>query len=300
MTNLRVACVQFGLQSESSLARHLSKMERLVEEAVAGGADLVIFPEFSSVGLLGAIEDHRVVGDTVADDYREFLAPLFPDIAAGVQAMASRHRVTLLGGTHNRVAPDGSLRNTAILAHPDGSLEFQDKIHLTPQEHAMGSVGGDQLLVTTVGPFTAGILICADVQYPELSRQLVAQGVELIICPSLTWNRRGVYRVKTGCAARAIENQCYVAMSPLVGTSGLPADAPMYAVGRALVTTPVDKTFGLNDGCLAVADADGEHIIYADLDRAQLLASRERPEAPGLKLQRPELYAQLRAEGVPR
>ncbi len=298
MTKLRVACVQSVLRSESSLEEHLLGMESFVARAAAGGAGLVVFPEFSSIGLLGVIDDHQVVGETVADDYREFLAPLFPEIAERVQEMAKRYEVTILGGSHNRVASGGSLRNTAILAHPDGRVEFQDKIHLTPPEHAMGATGGDQLLVTKIGSFTAGVLICADVQYPELSRHLVAQGVELILCPSLTWNRRGVYRVRTGCAARAIENQCYVAMSPLVGSSGLPADAPMYAVGKALVATPVDKTFGLNDGLLALADGDGEQIIYADLDHDLLLASRERPEAPGLKLQRPEFYAQLREEGA--
>ncbi|MBP1326695.1 putative amidohydrolase [Leucobacter exalbidus] len=294
MTNLRVASVQFSLRRETSLDTHIAEMDRLVAQAVAGGAEVVVFPEFSSMGLLGAIDDHEVIGETVADDYREFLAPLFPEISEQVRQLAQRYRVTVLGGSHNRIAADGSLRNTAILAHPDGRVELQDKIHLTPPEHAMGAIGGDEMLVTKIGAFTVGVLICADVQFPELARHLVARGVDLILCPSLTWNRRGVYRVRTGCSARAIENQCYVVMSPLVGSSGLPADAPMYAVGRSIVTTPVDKTFGLNDGVLAQAHDDSEEIIFADLDHAVLIASRERPEAPGLKLQRPELYAKLR------
>jgi len=99
--------------------------------------------------------------------------------------------------------------------------------------------------------------------------------------------------VRTGCSARAIENQWYVVMSPLVGTDGLPVDAPMHAVGNPLVTTPVDKTFGLNDGVLAVLDGD-DRILYADLDRELLLASRAKPEAPGIELHRPELYERLR------
>lgn len=293
MSKLRVACVQFELRRESSLEEHFAGMERLVAEAVDAGAELVIFPELSSTGLLGTIDEHQVLGATIASDYREILAPLFSEIASQIQDMAKRYDVTILGGSHNRIAPDGSLRNTAILAHPVGPLELQDKIHLTPPELAMGTIGGDDLLVTKIGPFTVGVLICADIQFPELSRYLVGQGVELILCPSLTWNRRGAYRVKTGCSARAIENQCYVAMSPLVGSSGLPEDTPIYTVGKSIVTTPVDKTFGLNDGVLAVAEAEGELIIYADLDRDLLLASREQPEPPGLKLQRPELYAQL-------
>lgn len=297
MTKLKVAMVQFELRREESLDGHFEAVERLVDEAVAKDAQLVVLPEFSSMGLLGAIEDHETTAVTVTDDYWKFLAPLFPEIADRVRLLAERAGVTILGGSHNRIADDGSLRNTAILAHPDGRLEYQDKLHLTPPEHAMGARGGDDLLVTRIGDFTAGVLICADIQFPELSRYLTRQGVDLIICPSLTWNRRGVHRVRTGCSARAIENQLFVVMSPLVGSSGLPVDAPLFAVGSALATTPVDRTFGLNDGILAVSRDVGEEIIYAELDRELLLASREKPEAPGIKLQRPDFYAELLARG---
>jgi predicted amidohydrolase len=178
--------------------------------------------------------------------------------------------------------------------HSDGGVESQDKLHLTPQEHELGARGGDQLLITKLGPFTAGLLICADIQFPELSRHLVRNGVDLILCPSLTWNRRGVHRVLTGCQARAIENQLYVVMSPLVGHSGLPVDAPMHAVGAAIVTAPADRVSGLNDGMLGRADSAGEDLLVATLDHDMLVASRANPEAPGLKLQRPDLYATLR------
>lgn len=297
MTKLKVAMVQFELRREESIDGHFETLERLVSEAAEAGAELVVFPEFSSMGLLGAIEDHETTAATVTEDYWQFLAPLFPEIADRLAALAARYGVVILGGSHNRIADDGSLRNTAVLAHPDGRLEYQDKLHLTPPEHAMGARGGDELLVTRIGEFTAGVLICADIQFPELSRYLTRQGVDLIICPSLTWNRRGVHRVRTGCSARAIENQLFVVMSPLVGSSGLPADAPLYAVGSALATTPVDRTFGLNDGTLAISEGTGEEIVYAELDRELLLASRDKPEAPGIKLQRPELYAELAVRG---
>lgn len=293
MTKLHVATVQFELSRETSLEGHFNTMDRLTAEAAARGAELVVFPELSSTGLLGAIDDHECSSATVAADYRDVLAPQFGEIAERVRKLAQRYELTVLGGSHNRVDDQGTLRNTAILAHPDGRLEYQDKIHLTPPELAMGSLGGEELLVTSIGDFTVGVLICADIQFPELSRHLMSHGVELILCPSLTWNRRGVYRVRTGCAARALENQCYVVMSPLVGTSGLPSDAPMYAVGQALVTTPVDRTFGLNDGVLAGAKDKGEEIVHAELDRDLLLASRTSPETPGIGLQRPELYAGL-------
>jgi predicted amidohydrolase len=296
MTDLSVATVQFALRAEPTVEAFLAHTGESVEQAVAQGAEVVLFPELASTGLLGSINDHEVTTASVAADYRHVLTGYAQSIADGLIRLAAAHGVVIVGGSHNRTAEDGSLRNTAYVAHPDGRLELQDKIHLTPQEHALGVRGGDELLVTKLGPFTAGVLICADIQFPELSRHLVHRGVDLILCPSLTWNRRGVHRVRTGCQARAIENQLYVVMSPLVGDSGLPSDAPLYAVGRALVTGPVDRTVGINDGVLAAAETPHEQIIVQTLDHDLLTASRAEPEAPGLALRRLDLYAKLLAK----
>ncbi|MFI1358265.1 nitrilase-related carbon-nitrogen hydrolase [Streptomyces sp. NPDC020898] len=296
MVSLNVAVTQFELRPERDLDQFLAHTEDLVRRAAQQDAEVVLFPELSSTGLLGSITDHEVTTATIGSDYWDVLPTFTEAISDGLQSMAKDHGIVVAGGSHNRVASDGSLRNTAFIAHPDGRAESQDKIHLTPQEHALGTRGGDELLVTRIGPFTAGVLICADIQFPELSRYLVRQGVDLILCPSLTWNRRGVHRVRTGCQARAIENQLYVAMSPLIGHNGLPADSPMHATGNALVTGPVDRTVGINDGVLARSESSGEDLVVVSLDHDLLQASRANPEAPGLALQRPDLYAKLQAE----
>jgi predicted amidohydrolase len=296
MVSLNVAVTQFELRPERDLDQFLAHTEDLVRRAAQQDAEVVLFPELSSTGLLGSITDHEVTTATIRSDYWDVLPTFTEAIVDGLRSMAKDHGIVVAGGSHNRVASDGSLRNTAFIAHPDGRVESQDKIHLTPQEHALGTRGGDELLVTRIGPFTAGVLICADIQFPELSRYLVRQGVDLILCPSLTWNRRGVHRVRTGCQARAIENQLYVAMSPLTGHNGLPADSPMHATGNTLVTGPVDRTVGINDGVLARSESSGEDLVVVSLDHDLLRASRANPEAPGLALQRPDLYAKLQAE----
>lgn len=296
MTTLKVAATQFELQAERSLEEFLAHVAALVKQAAGQGAELVVFPELASTGLLAAITDHTVTTKTVQSDYWNVLPAFTDDLVAGLKQIAAQHGVTVAGGSHNRVAHDKSLRNTAYLVRPDGRVESQDKLHLTPQEHNLGARGGDDLLITKIGPFTAGLLICADIQFPELTRYLVHKGVDLVLCPSLTWNRRGVHRVRIGCQARAIENQLYVIMSPLIGSSGLPADAPMHAVGKALVTGPVDKTTGRSDGLIGIAEGVGEEILFVELDHDLLLASRDKPEIPGLKLRRLDLYQKLASE----
>jgi predicted amidohydrolase len=297
MASLTVATTQFALRPETSVEKYLAHTEDLVRQAVAQDAEVVVFPELASTGLLAAITDHPVTTETITADYWQALPGHLGPLVEGISDMSRRHGVVVIGGSHNKVRADGTLRNTAFVAHPDGRLESQDKLHLTPQEHALGASGGDDLLVTKIGPFTAGVLICADIQFPELSRYLVHRGVDLIFCPSLTWNRRGIHRVRTGCQARAIENQLYVVLSTLVGTSGLPIDAPMHAVGTPLITGPVDKTVGINDGIIATGQGvPGDEVLVAVLSHDLLVASRAKPEAPGLALRRPDLYAKLQAE----
>lgn len=290
---LAIGVAQFELKAEQSVDGFLAHLESVIAPAVAAGAELVVLPELASMGLLAATHD-RPTTATIGAAMRDLLAPLWGEIAAGIGDLAAAHGVSVLGGTHCRVADDGSLRNTAILAHPDRSIVLQDKLHLTPQERHVGMVGGDDVMVARVGPMRVGILICADIQIPELGRHLGANGVDLVLNPSLTWNRRGVFRVRNGAHARASENQVFVAVSPLVGASGLPRDAPLHAVGGALVCCPVDRTFGRNDGVLAASVEPAEHALVVDLDLNVLAASRANPEIPGVKLQRPELYEQLR------
>jgi predicted amidohydrolase len=294
MSRLRVASAQFDLRPEKSVTDFIAHIEAIVRDATHQGAELLVLPELASTGLLASIDDHDVTSAQIKSDYWNVLPTFTDDIRNALSRLAGEHDITIAGGSHIRLADDGSLRNTAFLAHPDGRVEQQDKIHLTPPEHELGIQAGDELLLTQVGPFTVGILICADVQFPELSRNLVDRGMDLLLVPSLTWNRRGVHRVRTGCEARAIENQMYVVMSPLIGSDGLPSDAPMHAVGNALVTTPVDKNVGLNDGLLGIAEGTDETLLVVELDRAILERSRAVPETPGLELRLPALYDRLR------
>lgn len=298
MSKLTIAVTQFELRAEVSVAGYLEHIDGLVEGAVEAGADLVVFPELASTGLLAMVGDGDLSSHDLDEAYWSHLSQVTPDIVDGLIRISRSRGITLLGGSHIRRVGPAELRNTAYLVRPDGSVQVQDKIHLTPPELDLGLSAGDELLVTEIEGFTVGVLICADIQFPELSRILADRGVNLILCPSLTWNSRGAFRVRTGSHARAIENQLYVAMSPLIGSSGLPVDAPLFTKGNAIVTVPVDKNFGRDNGVGALAEGESESLILFELDRAAVDFSREWPEPPGLKLRRPEIVARLAATHV--
>jgi predicted amidohydrolase len=295
MSTLRVATAQFALRPERDFEAFSEHLSAVVADAARAEAQVVVLPELVTMGLLASLPDAESL--SVADvpaAYRSLFPGLTDAFAELVRDLAVRHSMWVLGGSHWRGREDGSFVNTAYFAHPDGTLESQDKLHLTPPEVAIDTSRGDDLLVTSIDGIGVAILICADIQFPELTRHLVLEhDVQLILCPSLTWNSRGVHRVRYGSHARAVENQIFVATSTLIGTCGVPADSPLHAKGRTFIAGPIDRVFGANDGVLATTDGDDEGLAIADLDFGRLAESRANPEPPGLSNLRPDLYRSL-------
>lgn len=295
MTNLlRVAAVQFQLKPETSFSGFQSHLSEIVGQAVNLGAELVVFPELVGTGLLASRPDaDSLLAADMKRTYRELFPPVADDFAHTLSALATRHGIAIMGGSHYRRAQGERFRNTAYLAHADGRVERQDKLHLTPPETAIGTDPGDDLIITTIGPARVAILICMDLQYPELARHLSDRGVDVVLCPSLTWNRRGANRMRYASHSRAMENQVFVVTSVLLGTCGIPLDSALHGTGRAIITCPINATFGIHDGLLATAPDSDESVVVGDLDLEQLHRSRANPEPPGLVNRRPELYRRL-------
>jgi predicted amidohydrolase len=293
---LRTAAVQFALRPETSFDQFATHMSGVVVDAVSAGAELIVFPELVGTGLLAS---HPDAGSLAAADmrrvYRELFPPLADPFSALLAGLAREHQVTISGGSHYRATDANRFRNTAYLAHPDGHIIEQDKLHLTPPEVEIGTDLGDELLISTVGPARVATLICMDLQYPELARHLVEHRVDIILCPSLTWNRRGAHRMRYASHSRAMENQMFVATSASLGTCGVPRGAAMHGTGQAMITCPINATFGVHDGLLAEATAGTDTLAIADLDLDRLRTSRANPEPPGIVNLRPELYRTLNA-----
>lgn len=298
MSRLRIATTQFALRAEPSLEAFGEHVASVVAEAAASEAQVVLLPELVTTGLLASHPDLEALTPSRIDEvYRDLFPRIAGDYVDLMSGIARKFNIVIAGASHFRQMPDGSLRNTAYYFHADGRVDSQDKLHLTPPERAMGISPGDTVTQVHIDGVPTVLQICADIEFPEVSREMALQGVELILAPSLTWNSRGANRVRYGAHARAMENQLYVAVSPLVGSNGLPHGGALHCSGYAMVAAPLDRTFGLNDGILAAhADTRQEGIVIANLDSSLVLASRKNPEPPGLKFIRPALYDSLRQE----
>jgi len=109
-----------------------------------------------------------------------------------------------------------------------------------------------------------GVAICYDSEFPLLVRQQVEQGAELLLVPSCTDAAAGYHRVRVAAAARALESQCYVLLSPLVGTLDW-SPAVDVNVGAAGIYGPPDRGFP-DDGIVAAGTLDQPGWVYATVD----------------------------------
>jgi predicted amidohydrolase len=280
----RVACVQYGLSAPASYGAFEDRVARFVGIAASYAADFVVFPEMFTLELLTIAHRDLPATQAVAalDTYTARVKATFAELA-------KRHRLHLVGGTHFLRDEAGVARNVCFTAMPDGALHAQAKIHATPSERdAWGIVGGTAAapFATDFGPVAT--TVCYDVEFPELQAHLARQGARIVFVPFCTDDRRGYMRVRLCAQARAIENQCYLALAGNVGV--LPYVANMdIQYAESCLLTPCDVPFA-RDGVAEIAPAGVETLVFADFDLDALDAARTAGTVRNLADRRADLY----------
>ena len=264
--SLVLATAQYRIDFLETWQNYESKITALVDDAVAQGANFLLFPEYFSMELASIFEEkiYRSL-----DAQLEALQSVLEPFRALYQRLAQQHQIYIQAGTfpvHQPVdANVAQYVNRAYLFRPDGSIDFQDKLQMTRFENEQWQIrGGDELRTLDTEFGKIGICVCYDSEFPLLARQQVEQGAVLILVPSCTDTQAGYYRVRIGAQARALENQCYVAQSPTIGEAPW-SEAVDINSGRAECYTPVDYGFPDN-GVLAESDHDNQGWVIAELD----------------------------------
>lgn len=266
---LRLGLLQYPVERPASIAAFGAKLDRWLVEA-RGRADLCVLPEYACVELGAAL-----VGRDATDEPTELAAMVAhaEAILAEMRAAAMRAGTWLLAGTLP-VRDGAQVVARAPLIAPDGRIAFQEKRTMTRfEDERWGIHPGAPPRVFDTPWGRLGISICYDVEFPKHVRAQVEAGAWLILAPSCTDSRHGATRVNVSAAARAIENQCYVATTPTVG------EAPWSAAldvnrGQAAVYGPADRGFP-EDGVLAAGTPDAPQWVFCELDPAKLAEVRE-------------------------
>ena len=159
-----------------------------------------------------------------------FAQPIPNQTLDGFRAAARRHRVWLIPGSMFEKAADGRIYNTSVVIDPEGEIvaKYRKMFPFRPYETDEVSAGTEFCIfdVPEVGRF--GLSICYDIWFPETTRQLTSQGVEVLLLPVLTGtaDRDAELAITRATAAQF---QCYV-----FGVNGLGAGG----VGRSCVVDP--------------------------------------------------------------
>ena len=269
--SLRLAAAQYDIGFLQSWTEYEAKVGRWVGEAVDQGAQILLFPEYFSMELASLFPE--AVYKSLSKQL-EALQTLLPEFSGLFAQQANRYGVYILAGSYPVRQADGRYRNRAHLFRPDGRTDYQDKLQMTRFENEQWLVAaGDELKVLETEFGKIGVNICYDSEFPLIARKQVEAGTDLILVPSCTDTLAGYHRVRIGCQARALENQCYVVQSPTVGNAPW-SEAVDVNVGAAAVYTPVDYGYPDN-GILAIGELNRTQWVYADIDLGTIANIRE-------------------------
>ncbi|MGZ8190262.1 MAG: carbon-nitrogen hydrolase family protein, partial [Methylococcaceae bacterium] len=207
-----IATAQYDVSFLENWQAYQDKIERKVAEAAAQNTKILLFPEYFSMELAS------LFGQDIYSSLSKQLdamQSLLDDFMGLFHNLAQKYQCIIQAGTFPVRVDSGAYRNRAYLFMPDGGVDFQDKLMMTRFENEQWLIqSGDELKCFDTGYGKIAINICYDSEFPLLARKQVEAGANLILVPSCTDTRAGYHRVKIGCQARALENQCYVVQSP--------------------------------------------------------------------------------------
>lgn len=279
---VRVGAVQWQLRSVSSLSDMLDQVEFFVDAVSDYQSDFVVFPELFSAPLMGLAE-HRSQTEAI-----RFLAKFTEEVRDKMSRMAIEYNANIIAGSMPLSEGD-KLYNVSYLCHRSGRIDEQRKIHITPHEkNDWVFTGGHELNVFETDAGRVGILICYDVEFPELSRILAEKQLEILFVPFWTDTKNSYLRVRHCAQARAVENECYVVIAGNVGN--LPkVESLDVQYSQSAVLTPSDFPFP-HDAILSEATPNTEMLLFSDLDMSKLKILHSEGSVRNLRDRRKDLY----------
>ncbi len=279
---VRLGLIQWQMRPYKNLEDLMQQAEFFIDAVSGYRSDFALFPEFFNAPLM-AENNHLTEPEAIRE-----LAKHTSTIVQKFSELAISYNINIISGSMPEIQND-RLFNVGYLCKRDGSVERYEKIHVTPDEvKVWGMQGGNQVQVFDTDCGKIGIMICYDVEFPELSRLLADQGMDILFVPFLTDTQNGYSRVRHCAQARAIENECYVAIAGSVGN--LPKVHNMdIQFAQSMVFTPCDFAFPTN-GIKAEATPNSEMILIADVDLDLLRELNQKGSVRNLKDRRKDLY----------
>ena len=242
---VRLAAVNHRPRGSRSPQENLEQFAKLIGEAAGHKADIVCLPE--GITLVGTEKTYAEVAESIPGFSTGFLGE-----------HARKHRLYVVAGLYER--DDKTIYNTSVLLDRNGKLVGKYRKVCLPREEIDGGITpGKEYPVFSTDFGQIGMMICWDVHFPEVARELAARGAEVVLMPIWGGN-------ETLARARAIENQVYLV------ASGYDFQTAIYdRAGQRTATTSKDPA-------VIVADVDlNERLLWPWLGDWRARIWREGP-----------------------
>jgi predicted amidohydrolase len=278
----RIGCVQWQMRPLNSVDELIQQVDFFIDALAEYQCDLALLPELFNAPLMG-IGSHESSFDAI-----KALAAYSEEIVDAISRIAVSYNINIIAGSLPVIEHE-QLYNVAYFCRRDGTVESQYKIQLTPHEKRDWVMqGGDDLNVFDTEFGKIGILICYDVEFPELARLQSEKGMQLLFVPFWTDTKSAYLRVRCCAQARAIENECYVAIAGSVGN--LPkVDGADIQYAQSAVFSPSDFSFP-HDAIMAESTPNTEMTLIVDLDLEKLNTLRHEGSVTNFLDRRRDLY----------
>jgi predicted amidohydrolase/GNAT superfamily N-acetyltransferase len=281
-TTARVGAIQWQMRPFNSIEDLIQQVEFFIDALSEYQCDLALLPEFFNAPLMG-LDSHLKPFEAIRS-----LAAHSERIVEEIAKLAVTYNINVIVGSIP-VVENNNLYNVAYLCRRDGTQDSQAKIHPTPfEKRSWIMTGGDKLRVFDTDFGKIGILICYDVEFPELARLQAEKGLQMLFVPFWTDTKNAYLRVRCCAQARAIENECYVVIAGSVGN--LPkVDGADIQYAQSAVFSPSDFSFP-HDAIMAETTPNTEMTLIVDLDLEKLKQLHNEGSVKNLQDRRKGLY----------
>ena len=246
---MKIACLQMDM-AFAAPKENFAKAAELVRRAAKSGADVMVLPETWNAGFFPK-EDLFALADCDGAAVKAEMGALARELSVNIAA----------GSVVNRRGD--KVYNTAFVFDREGRCVAEyDKTHLfSPMGEDRYFTAGDKICRFTLDGVGCGLITCYDIRFPELSRSMALQGLDVLFCVA-QWPDVRMEHLKVLTRARAIENQMFLACCNSCGT----AEGTRFGGGSAIID-PWGQV-------LAQAGSE-EEILTAECDLSVLQGIRE-------------------------
>ena len=279
---VRLGLVQYPMRAVSSWDEFAVQCRFFVDVAADNHVDFAVFPELFTLQLSSLV----AAGEPAATARK--LAKLTPDVIRLFSELSLKFHLNIVGGSHF-VLENDDLYNVSFVFLRDGRIAKQYKLHITPSEKRWwGLKGGDRVEVLDTDRGRIAVLICYDVEFPELVRIAVQKGAQILFVPFNTNDRAGYLRVRYCAQARCIENHVYTAIAGCVGMLPFVDNADIHHAQSAIFT-PSDIGFA-REGIANESSPAVETVLIHDVDTELLRRHRVTGTVQNFIDRRTDLY----------